>query len=488
MAYKHGLYAQAFPSGSRATENVTDRNVPVYIGTLPVHTAAGGATRVNTPILLNDFAQAVKLVGYSDDWASYTLCEAIYVHLVLRGVGPICVINVFDPNTGATEKSATVTAKNNQIALANMGNAMIDSVAVTGKDAADYTISYDYNAETLTIKGKKEDVITGEVTVSYKEVDPSGVTDAMVAGTSDGEGTDTGVHLVRQVYQATNLIPNRILAPGFTQSPVVRAAMLKMSEKVNGHFDAFIYTDIPLADEDGSALKPSGAAAWKNDNGYTADNEKTHWPMWEGTDGRKYHLSTFACAILQGLESGADGIPYQTCSNNDLPIGGKLYHGENAKIALDEQIVNEQLNANGITSAIFHGGRWVLWGAHTASYTQDGANRINVSETNLAMMYYITNDFQVRRADDIDKPMSKNRLAQIIAEEQAMLDALGPTGVGALLYGKANAVTGAEANADMLSGDYTIEWHITQTPNTKSITGRCIYTEEGLKTYFEEGE
>lgn len=488
MAYKHGLYAQAFPSGSRRTENVTDRSVPVYIGTLPVHTAAGGAARVNTPILLNDFAQAVKLVGYSDDWASYTLCEAIYAHLVLCGVGPICVINVFDPATGATEKSVKATPKNNQVVLPDMGNAMLDSLAITGKDAADYSISYDYGSERLTIKGKKEGVLADEVTVTYKEVDPSGVTDAMVAGTSDGEGTDTGVHLVRQVYQTTNLIPNRILAPGFTQSSVVRAAMLKMSAKVNGHFDAFIYTDIPLADAEGAALKPSGAAAWKADNGYTGDNEKTHWPMWAGTDGKKYHLSTLACAILQGLESSADGIPYQTCSNQELPIGGKLYHGEGVKTALDEQIVNDQLNANGITSAIFHGGNWVLWGAHTASYTQENADRINVSETNLAMMYYITNDFQVRRADDIDKPMSKNRLAQIIAEEQAMLDALGPTGVGALLYGTANAVTGEDANADMLAGDYTIEWHITQTPNTKSITGRCIYTEEGLKTYFEEGE
>lgn len=488
MAYKHGLYAQAFPSGFRRAEGMTDRNVPVYIGTLPVHTAAGGAVRVNTPILLNDFAQAVKLVGYSNDWASYTLCEAIYVHLVLCGVGPICVINVFDPAEGATEKSATVTAKNNQVVLADMGKAMLDSVAVTGKEAADYTISYDYNTQSLTIKGRKDDVITGEITVTYKEVDPSGVTDEMVAGMSDGEGTDTGVHLVRQVYQTTGLIPNRILAPGFTQNPTVRAAMLKMSTKVNGHFDAFIYTDIPLADEDGNALKPSGAAAWKAENGYTADNEKTHWPMWAGTDGRKYHLSTFACAILQGLESGADGVPYQSCSNKDLPIGGRLYHGENVKMSLDEKIVNEQLNACGIASAIFHGGSWVLWGAHTASYTQEGANRINVSETNLGMMYYITNDFQVRRADDIDKPTSKNRLAQIVAEEQAMLDALGPTGAGALLYGVVNAVTGEEANADMLSGDYTIEWHITQTPNTKSITGRCIYTEEGLKTYFEEEE
>ena len=487
MAYKHGVYGETYFGGT-AVASQNNRCVPVYVGTLPVHTVSGGKARVNTPILLTDFAQAVSLVGYSDDWEKYTLCEAIYTHLMLCGSGPICVINVFDPAQGATESTTTVTAKNNQIVLADMENAMLDSIAVSGQDAGSYTVTYDYEKKAVTIKGNASGVITGEVTVTYKKVDATAVTDADVIGTTDGDGTDTGLYLVRRVYQETGLIPNRLLAPGFTEIARVREAMLLLSAKVNGHFDAFIYTDIPLEDEDGAAIKPTAAAQWKKENGYDADNEKVHWPMWAGNDGRKYHLSVIDCALLQVLESATDGIPYRTSSNNAIPVGGRLYFGEDSKLSLDEGTVNKLLGANGIVSAIFHGGEWVLWGAHTASYDQSSANSVNVSETNLAMMQYLTNDFQVRRAGDIDKPMSRNRLDQIVAEEQAILDALGPNGVGALLYGEARKVTSGQTASDIASGDFIVEWEITQTPNTKSITGRARSTDEGYETYYGEGK
>lgn len=480
--YIHGVRAEQILDEQYASDYLNSRSVPVYVGTLPVHTTAGGDTRVNTPILLSDFAQAVRTVGYSEDWKSYTLCEAIWVHLMLLGTGPICVINVFDPAQNAKESTATLQAKNNRVVLSGAGDAILDTIKVTGVDAGNYTVSYDYASETVTIRGVSADALSGEVTVTYKKALPSGVTDDMVIGSTDGEGTDTGLHLIRRVYQETGLIPSRLLAPGFTQNPKVREAMLNMSRKVSSHFDAFIYTDIPLADGEGTPVKPSAAAVWKDTNGYDADNEKVHWPMWKGIDGRVYHLSVMDAAVLQRLESATDGIPYQTGSNREMPIGGRLYFGEDSKIALDEENVNAMLNAYGITSAIFHGGKWVLWGAHTASYTPEHQDGMNVSETNLAMMYYITNDFQVRRAEDIDKPMSRNRIDQIVAEEQAMLDAL--CGIGALLYGKASR--GTMVMDDFSSGDFSISWEITQTPNTKSITGRAYHTDKGLLTLFEE--
>ena len=49
----------------------------VYVGTAPVNLIRGYAGAVNTPILLRTFDAAKRLVGYSDDWATFTLCEAI---------------------------------------------------------------------------------------------------------------------------------------------------------------------------------------------------------------------------------------------------------------------------------------------------------------------------------------------------------------------------------------------------------------------------
>ena len=93
--YLHGAYGQIQAVGTRAAD--TSRGAIVYIGTAPVNQVEGGAANVNKPIVVNNMAQARKLLGYSDDWASYTLCEAMKVHLEQKGVGPIVCINVLDP-------------------------------------------------------------------------------------------------------------------------------------------------------------------------------------------------------------------------------------------------------------------------------------------------------------------------------------------------------------------------------------------------------
>lgn len=138
---------------------------------------------------------------------------------------------------------------------------------------------------------------------------------------------------------------------------------------------------------------------------------------------------------FQKLMLEKDGIPYRSPSNTGCAVVENLYMGESATgLRFADDTINEKLNKNGIASAAFIGGQWVVWGAHTGDYAQDDAGNISASETNMMMMYYLSNDFQHRRAAEIDTPMTMNRLKQIVAEEQARLDALIST--GALLYGK----------------------------------------------------
>lgn len=481
--YKHGNYAQynmdAVQTGSVSTSDY----VPVYIGALPVQTVEAGKEKVNTPILLSDFTQAVQEVGYTDDWEKYDLCEAIYAHFALAQAGPIVVINVFDPAKTKTSKTVSATAVNNQVTLGNMGGAILSSLSVAGKEkGTDYTVSYDYVTERVLLRGARKGALGDAVSITYEETTP-GVTKEDVIGTTDGEGTDTGLYLIRQVYQQTGKIPCRVLCPGTSHMPEVREAMKAVSNQISGHFDAFLLTDLPLEDG-GEALSPSDVVTWKEENSYSADNEKTYWPRWSGNDGRMYHLSVLSAANLQALENAADGIPYQTASNTEIPISGKPYYGEGKKLVMDEQMANELLLQYGITSCTYHGGRWVLWGSHCASYTPGNVTAMNLCDSTLAMMYYLANDFQVRRAEEIDKIASINRVKQIVSEEQAALDAL--CAVGALLYGKATFVMNEEAKSDMLTGDFALRWEITQSPSIKSITGTVTHTDAGLATYYEE--
>ncbi len=485
MAYKHGALGEIVSSSGKSA--VLTAAAPLYVGTAPVHTVAGGNANLNKPVLLNSFAEAAALFGFSEDWAKYTLCEAMYAHFKLKAIGPILMVNVLDVDEAksAEATTASLTPSGGRIVIENAESILLDSVAVTGKVlGTDYTIAYDYSTLKLTLTEKTTGALgTEAVDVSYNTVDATGVTSVDVIGASDGEGINTGLYSIKDVYQECGILPNALLAPGFSDTKTVHDAMAELTQMVSGHWDLLFYTDLPLSSE-GSAVSMSGASTWKATNGYTANNEKTHYPMWAGGDGRKYHLSVLDALNRQALLAERNNLPYESSSNTELPVAGKLYFGEDVGGSPDDETVNTLLTANGICSAVFIGGRWVLWGAHTASYTQATANAQNISETNLAMLHYISNDFQVRRANEVDKPLTRNRMQQIVAEETARLDAM--IAAGALIYGKVTLKVDSEAVTDMQSGDFTFLFEVTTTPLSKSLTALVSYTGDGLTTYFEE--
>lgn len=125
----------------------------------------------------------------------------------------------------------------------------------------------------------------------------------------------------------------------------------------------------------------------------------------------------------------------------------------------------------------------MIWGAHSADYDVDNADHINVAETARMMLYYIGNDFQARRALDVDKPLSMNMIQSIVSEEQARLDAL--VKIGALTYGKVDVEANAVPNSDIANGDLTFVFNITTTPLAKSLTAVVQWTDAGLSMYYQ---
>ena len=200
-------------------------------------------------------------------------------------------------------------------------------------------------------------------------------------------------------------------------------------------------------------------------------------------DDNIYHLSVLAAANFQTLLSEQEGIPYKSASNTDCDVIRNLYLGaSNTGKVYDDTLINNKLNKNGIASAAYVGGRWAIWGAHSASYNQSDANQVNVSETNRMMLYYISNDFQHRRPPNVDKPMTRNDLLTIVAEEQSRLDALRKT--GALIYGQAK-LDAIEVPSSDIMGDYAFTFEVTVTPLAKSLTAVVNWTDEGFVTYYE---
>lgn len=487
--YKHGAYGVIQAVGSRVADE--SQGAIVYVGTAPVHNVEGGANNVNKPIVVNNIAEARKYFGYSDEWDKYTLCEAMHVHLENKGVGPLVFINVLNPATHRASEAGTVskTPENGRVTIPAAQDIILDSVVVKSGNTAkikgtDYAIAYNIEKKTITISELTAGALgTSALTITYNTVDATAVTTADVIGASDGLGLNTGIFAIKNVYQLTGYIPAYLAAPGFSSVPAVHAAMYQNSVKVNGHWDVYMFVDLPIVNGE-TPLTLDTAKTYKNGNGYTKENETVFFPLAQGTDGKIYHLSVLAAANFQELLLAQDGIPYKTASNTDCSLIENLYLGaSNTGRVYDDSIINEKLNKNGIASAAYVGGRWAIWGCHSADYDQDNGDQINVAETNRMMLYYISNDFQHRRTPDVDKPMTANDLQTIIAEEQTRVDAL--LNIGALTRGVVTLNADAQAKSDIMNGDYSFLFDITTTPLAKSLTAIVNWTDEGFVTYFE---
>lgn len=496
MAYLHGAYGDQQAIGTRvATES---QSAVVLVGTAPVQNLLpddNGDWNVNKPILVNDISEAKKYFGYSDDWAKYSLCEAMHVFLELAGVGPLVMINVLDPKS--THKSSTVTTKtatpsSGRITIANCEDAILDTIVVKTQDTppvekvkgTDYTAVYNAAKKSIIIQELTAGALgSAALDITYYTVTASTITSADIIGADDGAGTHTGLYAIKDVYNLCGVIPAIFMAPGWSEVPAVHATMATLSLKINGHWDAWLFTDIPISDN-GTPVTMASAKTWKDANGYTKKNETVSFPMVVGTDSKKYHLSVIRCANFLQLLAENDGIPYHTASNTAAGIVANLWLGASSvgKV-FDDQYINENLNKNGICSAAFVGGRWVIWGAHSAEYDQVNGDNINVSETNYMMLFYLSNDFQARRVYDVDQPLSANDIQSITAEEQSRLDAL--VKIGALTYGVATLDTSEAAKSDMYNGDFLFIFDVTTTPIAKSLTVLVNWVDDGFATYFE---
>ena len=490
--FKHGVYGQINAGGTGASERATGEQAFVYIGTAPVNQVEGGDAYVNKPVLVNNLAEARKYFGYSDNWANYTLCEAMYVHFQMNAVGPIVLINVLDPEAHKAEGDPFVmtTPINGRVTIPAAEDIILDSLSVVRGEimlvkGTDWTAAYDYAKKAIIISEVSSGSLgTTELTVSYHAVNPALVTAADVIGSTDEYGLNKGIYAVKNVYALTGRIPAYLLAPGFASVPEIHVALAANSENISGHWNAWMFVDMPLIDAQGNSITLQTAATWKTNNGYNLDNESVYFPMIVGTDSRHYHLSVINAANMQALLIDNSGIPYMSGSNTEIGIAQNLYFGENLLgRVFDDELINRTLCKYGVNSAVYTGGRWVIWGMFPASFAYDSANDTNRFDTTRMMLYYLTNDFQHRRNAIVDKPMTANALKSIVAEEQTRLDAL--LGIGALTYGKAVLDASRIAKSDIYAGDFSIAFDVTTTPLAKSMTAIANWTDDGFVAYFD---
>lgn len=486
--YLYGAYGHIGETTARNA--VQAGTVPVYIGTAPVNLVRGFAASnvINNPVKVSNMQDAQRKLGYSADWEGFTLCEAFAAHFnnPIGNVGPIYVINVLDP---ATMKQETQTTKE---LLFSGGRAefksdkiILDSLVIADKvEGVDFTISYNYAKGTVVITSlDQEEPLTGTLTVSFDEVDTTAVTTEDIIGGVTSAGEYTGLGALALLYQEHNAVANILAAPGWGEIPAVYNALVAASQKINGHWDAFVVVDIPIEDASGAVDTIDKAKAWKDANGYRSERAKVYWPMAVNNAGEKYHLSTMAVATMQRTDFSHDSIPMETPGNKPVAIT-KLYFGEGStNRGYDQQTANE-LTQRGISTAVYWGGNWVLWGDHTAAYSYGAdVDPRAIFDVSIRMLMHITNSFQREWGTSIDEPMTLQLRDTILNREQEKLDSL--VSMGALIgEPKVLFIETANPITDMMNGDFRWDIAVTPTPPLKSASVYVTYTDEGFAAYF----
>lgn len=476
--YRHGSYGDLGPTQDKLPPKGVG-TLPVYFGILPVHQLMDYTGKVNKPILLQSFQDAVSKVGYKDaNWTDFDLCEAVYAHFKnnIQPIGPIVVVNVLDPDTIKTpDQSENVTLIGGK-GYIESDKVILKTVAVAGKVlGTDFSVEYTADGSKVLFKDLKG-TLTSPVAVTFDEVNPAAITSTAVIGESDPDtGEKSGISVLDLVYPTFNMIPTILDAPGWSHNKDVHDALVAAGQKINGHWYAWVNSNLSVG---AAADTLAEAKTWKESNGYTGAGEAPCWPMAKNGN-RVFHLSTLATVTMQWVDFHNDNVPYETPSNKPVDITGVCLK-DGTPLIFDPVQAND-LNSEGIRTAVYWGGRWVLWGSHTGAYEygkdMDPRDKF---DCNVRMLYYLLNTFQVRYGIDVDKPMNRSRVDTILNDFQEWLDSL--TGSGKLLYSKIEFNETSNPVSDIVEGDFDFDVATTTTPPGKSLTAKVQYTTEGLNT------
>lgn len=418
MAYYHGIKTKETAT-SVSTPAEIQSGITFAVGTAPVYMGDGS---INKLIFAGSYKEAVAALGYSDDFDNFTLCEVMKTHFGLYGVSPVIFVNVFDP-----QKHCTAAGGKDLIFVDGVielpDSAIANTVVV--KDAADgiaYIKEKDYivhytDGNLIVEKTDDGDISGLTVYIEYSKADISKVIpNDIIGGINVDDGSKSGLELIGSVYPKYGVIPEIIIAPGFSSDSAVAAIMAAKAEGINE-----LFKGIAVIDADSSAIrKYSDVYEWKSKNNISDTNQIICWPM-VALGGAKYHMSTHIAALMSSVDNDNSGIPSEPPSNKTLRADSTIL-SDGSEVVLELSEAN-LLNSKGIATAINHGGRFVLWGNETACYPASADVKdyfINVNR----MFGYVSKSVILTYWSRIDSKMTRRLIDSIVDSINIWLNGL----------------------------------------------------------------
>lgn len=165
MAYNHRIDTEELDTQLVVPVQGTS-GLQVVFGTAPVNLAEEPEAVVNTPVIINNMPEAQKILGYSDDFTAYTLCQSMDANFNIFSIAPVVFINVLDPKKHkkalkiegdkivVTDKKATITEK----------GILMNTLKVMDQAGSSLTKGTDYLAEFNQAGGVDITLLTTEKT------------------------------------------------------------------------------------------------------------------------------------------------------------------------------------------------------------------------------------------------------------------------------------------------------------------------------------
>nr|MBQ4453231.1 phage tail sheath family protein [Clostridia bacterium] len=447
---KHGVYVLE-QATSAVTPATVETGVPMFFGASPIQNADNPATP-GVPVLCTTWNEAVQKLGYSDDWATYPLCEAMYSHFKLFNMSPAIFCNVLD---ASTMKSAVAAADKNvvskKVALTKKAIPGTVVVKAQGGNGTAYVLGTDYDLyfseEVLTVELLSGSTHYSESTlnIAYDEVTPASVTANAVANAA--EAADLCMSTI-------GLVPDLLLAPGYSDQTAVAAVLAAKAAAINGMFRAKAIIDLSTA-ASGGADTYDEVIALKNSNNFTDENEIVCWPLVKLGD-YTFHLSTQVAGVIASTDADY-GAPHVSPSNKGLQCDSLVtVAGTEVILSLEQANI---LNGGGVVTGLNFMGGFKVWGNYTGCYptNQDVKDYfISVSR----MIDFIGNTLIRTFWGKIDEPMTRRFIDTILDSCNIWLNGL--TGAGYILGGRCEMLDSENPLTNLMAG--IVKLHVFVTP------------------------
>ncbi len=464
--YKHGVYISEVPTSLIAPIEGT-AGLQVIIGTAPVNMLAEPEEAVNKPLLVHSYKEAVGAVGYSSDFEKYTLCESISANFQVVNTAPLVLINVLDPAKHSTDMPETEVDVIDGIAQVQQIGILVNKLNVKNGDTAmkpdkDYTVLFnnDGTMNIILLDGGAGDG-AASLTVSGKLLDASKVTDADIVGGVDiATEKETGMEVIRQIYPKLAMTPGILLAPRFSRSAVVAAAIQAKTKEINGVFKAVCIVDIDSTET--GAQKYTGVKQTKERQAVNDPNTYAVWPFAKAGDV-VYSGSTLAGALTAYTDAVNNDIPNVSPSNKTLSISAACLP-DGTEVILDQDQANT-INSFGVATFLNVNG-FRLWGNNTAAYPGNS----DPKDRWFSVRRFLTwagNTFILTYFQKVDSPANRRLIESIVDSENIRGHSFVARGVCARY--EITFLEDENPTTDLMNGKITFHQYITPFPPAEHI-------------------